>query len=310
MDRPAHRIMSVSRTRSELLKKRVDPFARALNAVEQGDVKALHRARVVSRRLRELLPMLQLEGDVSRKLSRRLKKVTTRLGTVRELDVLLLLIDELHDSGRHDNGGLSRVGISVARDRDDARKHLLSDLPIASMRRLAGKLDRVVKDLHAEEAAAMSTAAHTWRWALEAQVASRAGRMRTAIEDAGAIYLPERLHVVRIAAKKLRYAFELLVQVKGERTDPSLRALKRAQDVLGRMPDLQVLVERVREVQASLAPPNVAVWSELDKLTVALEDECRVLHGRYMRQRAALTDIARTLSAPVEAPTVEARRAG
>src|SRR4051794_30908580 len=175
--------MSVSRTRSELLKQRVDPFARALNAVEQGDVKALHRARVASRRLRELLPMLQLDADVSRKLSRRLKKTTTRLGTVRELDVLLLLIDELHDSGRAESGGLSRIGVSVARDRDAARKRLLSDLPVASMRRLAGKLDRVVHDLHGEEAAASSTAAHAWRWALEAQVASRAGRMRTAIEE-------------------------------------------------------------------------------------------------------------------------------
>jgi CHAD domain-containing protein len=303
--------MSVSRTRSELLKQRVDPFTRALNGVEQGDVKALHRARVASRRLRELLPMLQLDADVSRKLSRRLKKTTTRLGTVRELDVLLLLIDELHDSGRPENGGLSRIGVSVARDRDAARKRLLSDLPVASMRRLAGKLDRVVHHLHGEEAAASSTAGHAWRWALEAQVASRAGRMRTAIEEAGAIYLAERLHAVRIAVKKLRYAFELLVQVKGARTDASLRALKRAQDVLGRMHDLQVLIERVREVQAALAPPNVAVWSELDQLIVALENDCRVLHGRYMRQRGALTAIAQTLSAPVEAPpSVEARRAG
>src|SRR3954463_5584544 len=135
--------MSVSRTRSELLKQRVDPFARALNAVEQGDVKALHRARVASRRLRELLPMLQLDGDVSRKLSRRLKKVTTRLGTVRELDVLLLLIDELHDSGRPGSGGLGRVGVRVAKARDEARKHLFAHVPIADMSRLARKLDRV-----------------------------------------------------------------------------------------------------------------------------------------------------------------------
>ena len=38
------------------------------------------RARVASRRLRELLPVLQLDGDARRKLGRRLRKVTARLG--------------------------------------------------------------------------------------------------------------------------------------------------------------------------------------------------------------------------------------
>src|SRR6476661_5046661 len=99
---------SASRARSELLKKRVDPFTRVLAAVEQGDVRALHRARVASRRLRELLPMLQLQPSRARKLSRRLRKVTMRLGAVRELDVLLLLIDELHLSRPARSAGLSR----------------------------------------------------------------------------------------------------------------------------------------------------------------------------------------------------------
>jgi CHAD domain-containing protein len=98
--------MPVLTTRSELLKKRVEQFTRVLQSVEKGDVRALHQARVASRRLRELVPLLQLEHGSSRKLGRRLRKVTNRLGTVRELDVLLLLIDELHVSGRRGSGGL------------------------------------------------------------------------------------------------------------------------------------------------------------------------------------------------------------
>ena len=54
--------MPVSTTRSELLKKRVDQFKRVLHAVEEGDVRALHQARVTSRRMRELLPMLSSTG--------------------------------------------------------------------------------------------------------------------------------------------------------------------------------------------------------------------------------------------------------
>ena len=50
------------------------------------------------------------------------------------------------------------------------------------------------------------TAARNWRLAVDAQVANRASRLSAAIADAGAMYLPERLHAVRIAMKKLRYA--------------------------------------------------------------------------------------------------------
>ena len=49
-----------------------------LQGVEDGDVDALHRARVASRRLREVLPVLQLDSDVARKLNRRLRKITDR----------------------------------------------------------------------------------------------------------------------------------------------------------------------------------------------------------------------------------------
>jgi CHAD domain-containing protein len=309
---PAH-TMRVSTTRSELLKKRLDQFTRVLTAVEQGDVRGLHRARVASRRLRELLPMLQIHGDKTRKLGRRMKRVTTRLGTVRELDVLLLLIDELHASRRARSGALGRVGISAAKDRDDARKRLSARLPVTGMRRLAQKLDRVVNQLRLAEASSSTTAARSWRVAVETQVAARASRLSAAMADAGAMYLPERLHIVRIAMKKLRYAVELSTELAGTRSGAGLNALKRGQDVLGRLHDLQVLIERVRQVQASLTPPSVTIWRDLDALVMSLEDDCRLLHARYMRSRDRLTAIADSLSARGQggaAPRPQARRAG
>ena len=60
------------------------------------------------------------------------------------------------------------------------------------------------------------------------------------------MYLPERLHDVRIAVKKLRYAVELGADASGARREPDLRALKRGQEMLGRMHDLQMLIDRVR----------------------------------------------------------------
>jgi CHAD domain-containing protein len=304
--------MPVSTTRSELLKKRVDQFKRVLQAVEEGDVRALHQARVTSRRMRELLPMLQLDRPVARKLRRRLRKVTSRLGTVRELDVLLILIDEVHVSGRRGSGGLGRVGVRVSKDRDRARKRLAAELPVAELIRLSRKLSRIADGLNEAERSSSKTNARSWRWAIDARVAKRAGRLTSAVADAGALYLPGRLHAVRIAVKKLRYAVELSAEVSRDRSIAELRVLKRSQELLGRMHDVQMLIDQVRQTQASLAPPSVTVWRDLDTLVASLEDDCRRLHARYMRERDALSGVAarRGEQPHPSSSRAQARRAG
>jgi CHAD domain-containing protein len=125
--------------------------------------------------------------------------------------------------------------------------------------------------------------------------------------DAGAVYLPERLHTARIALKKLRYAAEFAAAIDGRAVTPDLRALKRAQDLLGRMHDLQVLIDRARQLQASLAPPTLTAWRDLDALVASLEDDCRRLHARYVRSRTALAGVAERLGATSPAGR---RRAG
>jgi CHAD domain-containing protein len=304
--------MPAAATRSELLRKRVEQFTRVLHAVENGDVRALHLARVASRRMRELVPMLQLERPVSRKFARRLRKITKRLGTVRELDVLLIQIDELHVSGRSGSGGLGRVGVRVSKARDEARKRLSEEMPTSDMARLARKLERLADVLAEKERASSKATVRNWRWAIEARVAKRAARLAAAMTAAGALYLPDRLHSVRIAVKRLRYAVELSTEAAGARGGADIRLLKRGQDVLGRLHDVQMLVDQVRQTQASLAPPNLTVWRELDKLVASLEDDCRRLHARYMRLRDALAALTerRGEQAQASADRAQSQRAG
>src|SRR5262245_18680174 len=89
---PSIPIMTVSGRRQDLIRSRLGTFTRTLHGVSTGDVKAVHRTRVATRRIRELLPLLGLKSLAASKLERRLRKLTRRLGAVRELDVLLLLI--------------------------------------------------------------------------------------------------------------------------------------------------------------------------------------------------------------------------
>jgi CHAD domain-containing protein len=300
-------------TRSDLLKRRLDGFTRVLPGVEQGDVRALHRARVASRRLRELIPVLQLDHATAKKLARRVRKVTKRLGAVRELDVLMVAIDELHASRPQQSSALAHLGVAVSKHRDRARKKLAVQLPVSDMHRLAEKLERVVDDLRRSEIESSKAAARSWKWAVDSRVVRRSGRLADALREAGTVYLPERLHAVRITLKKLRYALELSDDVNGKRATSELNVLKRAQDLLGRMHDLQVLVDRVRQVQASLAPPDVGAWRDLDTVMASLEDDCRRLHARYMRMRDDLAAIAARSDAAASASVAvhdSARRAG
>src|SRR5262249_15325712 len=148
------------------------------------------------RRLRAVLPLLEMEEPAARKMDRRLRRVTNRLGQVRELDVLSLLLDELHESGHHDVRALRHVRASIANDRSRAHRRMVEDVPPGELRRIATKLDKVADR-------GKGQAARPLRLALEVHVARCASALAQALEEAGALYLTDRVHSVRIGVKKL-----------------------------------------------------------------------------------------------------------
>ena len=304
--------MPVAAGRSDLLQTHLKGFTRLLRGLEQGEVRNIHRARVASRRLRELVPILQVDPHLARKLSRRLRKVTVRLGSVRELDVLLQLIHELTGAHRELSDPLSRVAIAVSKARDDARGELSDELPIRDMRRLAKRLATLSDELaQSDRSRVARKRQQRCRWAVDARVARRAQQLHTALSEAGTVYLPERLHTVRIAVKKLRYAAELAVDTGGRATEADVRLFTRYQTILGRMHDREVLIDQVRHVQATLAPPNLAAWRALDRLKTSVDADCRRLHARFVRgSRALAVTAARLAGADPAHASRSTRRAG
>jgi CHAD domain-containing protein len=272
--------------------KRLDAFVRELPGVGQGNVEALHSTRVASRRLRELLPLMDMDGDASGKLDRRLRRVIKQLGAVRELDVLMLLIEEFQRNRQYPPAALQQVKTAAGHVRDATRGRLMAKLSTAKLEKLASRLRRAAEAVESDDAAVRRPNAtartRAWLWALDARLARRAANLRSAIDIASGLYVPKRLHDVRIALKKLRYAAELSTEVGRRGMTADVAALKTAQDLLGRLHDLEVLLVWGREVQASLSPPDLMAWKALGALVHAVEDDCRRLHARYMRDRMAL----------------------
>ncbi len=248
-----------------------------------------------------------MAGSVAgaRKIRRALREVGRALGEVREIDVSLALIEELDATGRFERASLDRLAGVLARDRDRAWTDARRTLEDADADALVDRLRTVVRALRKDRGrgrTAGSAAAAEWLALLELRVSRRADEVVAAVDAAGSLYLPERLHRVRIAVKKLRYARELVEEARGSRAPSArLRFLKDLQDTLGRLHDIQVLTDWTRVLQASMPQPRLTTWNELHILQRALEDECRELHAVYMGRREALRSLAGTLRTPAAA---------
>ena len=282
--------MTVAAGRSEvLIRQRLGALSRALPAARAGDVAAIHHSRVATRRLREALPLIA-RGSSARKLARMVRRLTRALGPVRELDVALLTLDEFGmDRGVPKSGVLAlqhvirqeraRMHLDMGRVVGRSRVDKLSEKLITAAR----KRDKLGLGPRARDPKQLATARE--------RAARRAERLRASIENAAAIYLPDRLHEVRIAVKKLRYAMEIVRDLSGSRATVRIMQLKRAQDLLGRIHDLEVLIVRTRAIQGSSNAPTLRVSADMDQLVRRLETECRQLHGRYIAMRASLLSI-------------------
>ena len=281
----------------QLIRQRVTALGRALPAASQGDVTSLHQARVATRRLRAALPLVA-PGRKAEKLARSVRRLTQALGPVRELDVEVQILDELEQRGDVPRPAIQRLRAAIV----DERRVLHAEL----QRRLdgfdVGKLrKRAVSAARKQEnRTSKRTRDPKGAEAARQRARRRAERVVLAIENAAGLYLPGRLHEVRIAVKKLRYTLELELGVGAKGTTARLRTLKTAQDLLGRMHDLEVLIARARGIQSSPGGSNLKVSADLDRLVRRLETECRQLHGHYMASRKDLLSLSHRLIARSE----------
>jgi len=267
-----------------LLDRRTRALRRQLAAAVEGKDTGVHQARVASRRLREAIPVLTegLNHTKAAKAQRKIRRLTQALGTVRELDVTLVVIDELAERPAVPRAALAEVRALVIEEREARRKLMLARLEHVNAEKLGRRLHAVKQSLM------QPATGHAWRAALALRIAQRGRRLEKAIDDAGQIYAAEGLHQVRLAAKKMRYALEIADESGAAPCPDTLRLIKRVQDALGRLHDLQVLHHHVAAVGAAPRKGRSTPDAGLAVLSRLIEDECRHLHGKYVAAMPAL----------------------
>jgi triphosphatase len=253
--------------------QRYDPAIRA-----GDDADAVHDMRVALRRLRAAVRAFKpaLPAGQRAALAEELTWLTQVLGDVRDLDVQLAHLDKQD----------APIGTKL----DSLRRHLLAQRKRRRvMLKAALNAPRYLQLIAALDAIASASGG-----ADSSKSAPRRARrvmrkeVRRLLKDGRRAMLdptPERLHALRIAAKRVRYVLEFFKGISG-RSGPRLtRMLVALQDTLGMQHDSIVAMETAREVlQRSVPAASRATAASVRAFATAQERNA----DRYRRRAQAM----------------------
>jgi CHAD domain-containing protein len=283
-------IMFRNVTPHRLFSTQVHELRAALPGVLDGNERSIHDARIGTRRIREILPLL--EASKRRKpledLQERFKRLGRWLGRVRDADVTVALLSSLETRVPHAAPSLVVVRQQRERERLELVRKLIKRLERLDAVRLVETLD----DRPALPALLIWgwRSKHSWQRDSRHTVGDRARDAAEAIDFATGVYFPNRVHAARIAIKKLRYAMEVANETALSELTGAIKELKKAQDLLGDLHDRQALLDALSE-GAKSDDPQLA--EHMGLVTQVLEAECRELHGEYLLRRKELKVVCR-----------------
>ena len=283
-----HATTTIASGLAAALARQHNALARRWSAARTGHVKAVHRGRVASRRLREALAVIdavESAGDAGR-LARALRRLARALGPVREIDVAIV---ELERAARRHGWSPELTGLFRRRleyERERRARHMAEKVDKQDRARVRAEVKALTRRV-------ASSDDRPWQAALAARIVRRARAVLAASAEAGTIYVPDRLHVLRIAIKKLRYALELLPPTPALQVADALRLLKRAQQRFGSLHDVHVLALQIQAI-------DTVALRRSDRVTVsaaveALERDCRGIHAQALALVPDIEECARVV---------------
>jgi CHAD domain-containing protein len=257
-------------------------LAREAGARSGKDPEDVHAMRVATRRMRaawRVFGEAYRPGERRRQLEQ-LRDIATRLGGVRDLDVLLLGLDAYREPlGPAERRALEPLAADWKRRRDTARVALMKELDSDGYRTFVEGLRAFVDTPGAGAARVEPTTPH--------RVRDTAGSRVWAAYEGVRAFEPilrwadvPTLHELRIRGKWLRYSLEFIREALGPETPLLIRRVVALQDHLGLMNDADVAVAAARGFLVGRA--------------ARLSEEESAAIGRYLMSRER--EVARTRS--------------
>jgi CHAD domain-containing protein len=238
-----------------VLRARFAEFADARGgALDFSDIEGVHEMRVAARRLRSALRVFAPLMDKRRlkKARRDLKEISDALGVVRDQDVAVAALRKLSSRAKDEliKKGVKNLLAERKKLRQSGRLDLTKRLTAASLGKLEKRFFAAL-----EKASAGRKSGPPVSFSEAGRRAAAAG-LRELIEQGEDLHRPfdhEKLHEIRISAKRLRDTIELFAACWGEGAEPIAEAIAGLQSALGEVHDCDVwiahLAERLRNMR-------------------------------------------------------------
>lgn len=263
-------------TPREFALEHLDVVRHGWDGVRDAQRDSIHDVRVALRRIRAALPAtgdrLADENELCRQLGR-------TLGRIRELDVTQELFGSIGARLPAAACAVAAIRREVAATRDRRARQFVKALDELDLRPLA-RLSR------RHRLAALSF----WRDGqapLATALLRAAGKLHRALDRAPAVYMPNRLHRVRIAVKKLRYTLEVARAAALPLDGQLMRDLRKTQDLLGRLHDCHVATKALQRADL----PDKTLNAERRLLEAVVSADCVAMHAEYLARRDRLREI-------------------
>jgi CHAD domain-containing protein/CYTH domain-containing protein len=234
----------------------LDEAGEAHARLERGsDDEALHDFRVAIRRLRSLLRAYgpELAASVGKGARKRLEAIAAATTGARDSEVQAAWLRSRHDSLSGGERAAARALLkSLEHDRERATESVRREA-LRSFARERWKLARRLRFYRVQVDLDAPPSGVPLASVLARRLVELATLLETRLDAIRGVDDQERAHRARIAAKRLRYLVDPFV-AELEGAPELVKGLKRLQDALGDMHDVEGLLARVGE----LAPPETA----------------------------------------------------
>lgn len=244
------------------------------------DIEDLHQMRVAIRRMRSLFNLIgaHYRAKTADRYVRALRDSARALGAIRDLDVLILDLQDFAKSSPEDEQATMADLIALLEARRTARRRRLNKhLDSKQYRRFVRQFRRLAKKPGSgNRRIKRRELPHQVRHVLPLLLHRRLARVR-----AYDTVLPAAddtvLHALRVEFKQLRYAVEFFQPVIGSTAGPFLEDVKAMQNLLGRLNDIAVFTDTMTRLPD--LPPRQATL--VDRYVVTRASELVNLRERF-----------------------------
>ena len=225
------------------------------------DIESVHQMRVAIRRMRSLFRLIgaHYRRKTVTEYERGLRDIARALGAIRDLDVLILDLQDFQTALPPDSQGAIAQVVAMLDDRRSACRVRLNRLFdskryarfVRRFQRLSKGSGRGARTLKRAETP------HQVRHVLPLLLHERLARVKAydtvlpAAED-------RTLHALRVEYKQLRYALEFFQPILGRSAGRFLGQVKAMQEILGRINDIAVFTAYVNSLE-DLSPEQAVV---------------------------------------------------